>query len=235
VALAEAEMQATDREGAAALLREAVDLQPAHPLPHLLRGHLLRQQGRLDEARHELAYETSTLQDVQAWAWQHFPATPPAALDVGNGLDLGFIQGFHAAEGAAGRDWRWTTHAAALRLAVPAAPAAPGSEATRACAAHDDAPALLRLHMASGRPAEASPPVVAVTAAGQPVGRVAVAPEWQRYTLPLPASVANAESVTVRLRSETFTPRDYAPASSDGRVLGVMLARAALVVCGASP
>jgi 4-amino-4-deoxy-L-arabinose transferase-like glycosyltransferase len=228
VAWAQAAMQANDNAGAAEHLRAAMDLLPAHPLPHLLLGHLLREQGRLDDARRELAYETATLQDVQAWAWQWFSAPPPPMLDVGNGLDLGFIRGFHPAEAAAGLDWRWTTGSAMLRLGVPAAPGSTAAQA--ACAAHE-APALLRLRMASGRPADAPQPVVQVAAAGHSGERVQVAPEWDEYLLSLSGSATAGESVIIHLRSETFSPRDYNPTSSDGRTLGVMLDRAEIILC----
>jgi tetratricopeptide (TPR) repeat protein len=227
VAWAQAAIQANDSTGAAEHLRAAIDLLPAHPLPHLLLGHLLREQGRLDDARRELAYETVTLQDVQAWAWQWFSAPPPPMLDVGSGLDLGYIQGFHPAEAAAGIDWRWTTGSAMLRLGVPAAS---GSVAAQACAAHE-APALLRLRMASGRPADAPQPVVHVAAAGHAGERVQVAPEWEEYLLSLPGSAIAGENVVIHLRSETFTPRDYDPTSSDGRTLGVMLDQAEIILC----
>jgi hypothetical protein len=102
--------------------------------------------------------------------------------------------------------------------------------AAQACAAHE-APALLRLRMASGRPADAPQPVVQVATAGHTGERVQVAPEWGEYLLPLSDSAIAGENVIIQLRSETFTPREYDPTSSDGRTLGVMIERAEIILC----
>jgi hypothetical protein len=73
--------------------------------------------------------------------------------------------------------------------------------------------------------------VVHVAAAGHAGERVQVAPEWEEYLLSLPGSAIAGESTIIHLRSETFTPREYAPTSSDGRTLGVMLDQAEIILC----
>jgi tetratricopeptide (TPR) repeat protein len=221
VALAQAALQTGDEDAAAAMLRAAIDELPDHPLPHLLLGDLLRQQGQPEAARAELAYETASLQDLQAWGWQHFGTPPPRMLDIGGGLDLGHIRGFHPAEIAAapaGRSWRWTTGEASVRLHAPAA-------------CHPGAETRLHMRLAAGRPPNAPPSTVTLWANGQLIGQVQVPSGdiWHSYTLPF--AVPSSDAIIITLRSETFVPRAYQPTSNDGRRLGVMLAQIRLQSC----
>jgi 4-amino-4-deoxy-L-arabinose transferase-like glycosyltransferase len=203
VALARVALARGDEAAAEATLREAIGAMPAHPLPHLLLGDLLRASGRPDAARDELAFETASLQDLQAWSWQRFATPPPGELDVGGGLDLGFVRGMHPAEEVG---WRWTTGEAQLRLAAPGG--------------------TLRLRLASGRPAGAPQPTLLVRADGATLATLRPSPEWQTYELALPGGYASP--LTVELRVDTFRPRDYDRASGDDRALGVMLDSAAV-------
>lgn len=219
VALARAEIRAGQPETAETTLNMAIDTLPDHPQPHLLLGDLLRRQGEPTDAQRELRYyETASLQDLQTWSWRWFTTPPPSGLDIGGGLDLGFVRGFYATDADA--DWRWTTALAHIRLATA------------------DPQPVLHLRLAAGRPADAPLPQVEVWARGQFVGRFAVAPGWHDYVLPLPsvdnepqavvsvgqpAGVDSQESVIIELRSDTFTPRDYDQTSDDGRTLGVMV------------
>jgi len=232
VALAQAHLQAGRTEEATATLREAIERLPAHPLPHLLYGHLLREQGQPAAARRELAYETNSLQDLQAWAWEHFDAPPPPALDVGGGLDLGMLRGFTAAEQADGTTWRWTTERAALRLGLPTAPLPDSADL---CATHAPDAVLLRLRLASGRPPAASAPTLTVSAAAAPPASLEVAAGWRDYVLPLAGVAPSRRSIVVELHSPTFRPRAYNPASDDGRSLGVKVDRASVHICRVSP
>ncbi len=212
VALARAALLNGDHDTAETLVSEAIAILPAHPLPHLLRGDLLRQQGRPDAARAELSYETATLQDVQAWCWQHCTTPPTTTLDIGGGLDLGMVRGFHARDTSEGGEaWRWTMGRgrARVRLAVP-----PDT-------------ATLHLRMASGRPDDAPPLRVAVGVGGV-WHTLDVAPRWQTYRVPMPTVAGEdgpPQPMTITIISDTFTPRTYDPASNDGRTLGVMVGR----------
>jgi 4-amino-4-deoxy-L-arabinose transferase-like glycosyltransferase len=231
VALAQAALQAGRTAEAAATLRATIEMLPAHPQPHLLYGHLLREQGELEAARRELAYETNSLQDLQAWAWEHFDVSPPPTLDVGGELDLGMVRGFTAAERAGGTTWRWTTTHAALRLGVPAAPAA---DAADICAAHAPDTVLLRLRLAPGRPPTAPAPTISISSDHQPPTPLALTAGWHDYVLPLAGVRPTQRDVVVHLHSPTFRPRTYNPASDDGRSLGVQVARASVHICPAS-
>jgi hypothetical protein len=207
--LAQAALQQQDIAQAKAMLHEAIALLPAHPQPHLLLGDVLRVQGETDRARHHFSYETATLQDVQTWSWQRFITPPPTTLDVGNGLDLGFIQGLHATQ--PDTHWRWSTDQARLQLALPA-----------------QRPVTLSLRLAAGRPADAPLPTVTVTTSSGITAEFLVAVDWQVYTVPLTSLPTNHQTtktapLIVELSSDTFTPRAYDRTSDDGRVLGVMV------------
>ena len=205
VALARAALADGDLAAAREALDAAVKAVPDHPRAHVLRGAVLRAIGETEAARADLAYETATLEDMQAWAWDAFAPLGPApqSLDVGGGLDLGYLRGFHAAESGA---YRWTRAAAELRLTAP-----PGTMA------------LLELRLAGGRPAGAPQPQVTVLVDGQVVETLAPAAGWQTYRIELPAAATADGLVLVALRSDTFRPRALDRANPDNRELGVMV------------
>ncbi len=209
VALAQAQRLDQREQQAEQTLREAIAILPAHPLPHLLLGDVLRLAGRSAEAQAEFAYETATLQDVQMWLWERTHTPPPAMLDVGNGLDLGYIHEFTAA--LPDTHWRWTTGYAQVRLAPPAA----------------TSPATLTLRLASGRSSPVPPTTVVVTLPSGQQQSLAVGAGWQEYAVPLgkddAAAAQQSGALVVTLDSATFTPREDDPTSDDGRVLGVMV------------
>ncbi len=209
VALARAAMQTGDLVQAEEILQAAVEVEPFHPQAHMLLGDLWRQQGHATLSLNALQFETASLQDLQQWAWHWFISPPESKLDIGGGLDLGFVQGFYAPEAGG---FRWTTAQAQMRLARPGG--------------------LARLHMrlAAGQPEGAPLPMVAVYADDRWLGRFAVTSGWREYILLLPPPAEEADQeVVIELRSDTFTPRAYDPASSDGRTLGVMVDQATII------
>ena len=204
VAQARAALLGGNRAAAEAALNAAIAALPAHPHAHLLRGALLRASGNLAAAKTELAFETASLQDLQAWAWNVFaPISPsPATLAVGSGLDLGFVQGFYPAESG----YRWTKGTAQVQIRVAAGATA------------------VEFELNPGRPAGVAPPVVIVSSAAGELGRVQLREGWQTYRVPL---TNPGRTLTVVLQTTTFRPRTFAPANSDNRELGVMLRRVA--------
>jgi hypothetical protein len=210
VALARAALLEGDRQRALDSLGAAIGVLRAHPYAHLLRGAILRAEGRTDAAREDLAFEGASLEDLQSWAWRVFaPAAPaPAALDVGGGLDLGFVRGFWLPEEGA---FRWSGASSEIALAAPG-----GS-------------ARVELRLASARRAGAPPATLVVSADGRELGRIQPEAGWRTYTLPLDRPPG---PFVLTLRCATFRPRDYDRASPDDRALGVMVGRVAVTTAG---
>lgn len=215
VRLARAELEACGSPPAAcpaaeALLVDAIGNKPDHPYPHLLSGGLLRERGETDQARTELAYETASLEDLQRWMVDVFGPRAVDRVDVGDGLDLGNVAGFHPATD----NFRWTRDEARVWIAVPRLPA------------------RLQLNLAHGRPPEAGAATlpVRISASGRELARLEVGPEWATYEVALPADLATTGGILeIAVAAPTFRPRQYDPAADDNRVLGVKVDWAAVV------
>lgn len=175
--------------------REAIDVLPAHPYAHLLLGNALRDAGNADAARPELAFETASLENLQRWSIDTFDRSSQPRIDIGDGLDLGAIDGFWPAQDGA----RWTKHTATITRLIPGR--------------------TLMLRLRSPRPAAAPAARVEVLLGGQSIATLDVGAQWQEHTIDLPDS--GSQSIAVTLRSATFRPRDYDRASPDNRDLGV--------------
>ena len=202
IALARAAAAAGNLLAAHEQLDAAIEALPDHAQSHVLRGDLRRAMGDSQGAQADLASEPTSRQDLQHWLWTRAVTPPPTRLDLGEGLDLGFVRGVHAvATGETGI--RWTTGHAQVRLAVP-------TDANE-----------LRLRIASGRPPAADPVAIALSADGISLGEFTIGSAWQevRVALERPPGAL----VVIELRTPTFTPRDIDPTSPDGRRLGVQL------------
>jgi tetratricopeptide (TPR) repeat protein len=210
VALAQAALAQGDRAGALAALDQAIRALPAHPYAHLLRGAILRDQGDLAGARTELlGYEQASLEDLQIWSWQAFApfAAPPTGVDVGGGLDLGYLRGFWPAGSG---DARWSKAEAQLLFSAPQAAAL-----------------RLVLRLNGDRPASAAPANVSIRIGDRELGPIEAAPGWHSYSFTIPVELIPAtRRLTITLRSDTFRPRDFDRASPDNRALGVLVGRA---------
>ncbi len=166
-------------------------------------GNVLRQLGQPEQARVAFRGRYVEESDVVSWAWDYLTVPPHEQLDVGDGLDYGYVAGVHAPEEAGGVDYRWTTPQARFRLL----PARSGQ-------------ARLRLRLAGPR-LTASPPVrVEAWIEGRQVARWEVGPSWGTYeSAAFP--VRAGEVLEITLRSESFVPQQVDPASPDTRELGV--------------
>lgn len=206
VVLARAALLMGDQGAAMQALDSAEEVLPAHPYAHVVRGALLRMQGRATIARAELAYETATLEDMQGWAWDVYASfvPVPAAIDIGGGLDLGAVRGFSAPEVGG---FRWSGAVSQVQLMAPA-----GSS-------------VVALRLAPGRPFAVPRPSVTVTLGGRTLARFVLGDGWRTYRVALSAG---GGPLVLTLRSDTFRPRDVDPTSPDGRTLGVMVGRAAI-------
>jgi hypothetical protein len=180
--------------------REAISVLPAHPYAHLLLGNALRSAGDLNTARRELAFEANSLEDLQSWALHTFNRTAEDRIDLGNGLDLGVIEGFYLAQD--GTAARWTR--------------------SRATVHHLALDAFIHLRLSSPRPAMADPAKVRVLLDGTPIGTIQVGGDWQTYTFEVPERL-RAREARLMLETSTFRPRAYDRANPDNRALGVLV------------
>lgn len=123
----------------------------------------------------------------------------PKMLEIGNGLDLGFVRGFFAAED----DFRWSSALSEVTLSAPQAN-------------------TLIIELAAPRPAGLPSPHIAVFVDGHQIGQLQADATWQTYQIPAQLQPGR---MIVTIRSDVFRPRDHDRASPDNRTLGVMIKR----------
>jgi hypothetical protein len=91
--------------------------------PDIIRGEAARRSGDLKGAAAAFnARPVRVASDVAVdWAWDHLRPPPVSTLDIGSGLDLGYIRGFYAPEtDRVGSTYRWTSEDAEIRGVQPA-------------------------------------------------------------------------------------------------------------------
>ncbi|MGQ9927529.1 MAG: glycosyltransferase family 39 protein [Chloroflexaceae bacterium] len=105
-----------DLEGASIAYDLAFALAGPYPAASARRGDLLREQARDDEARR--AFEGHYLDPgrLTDWSYRFLRPRPATAIDIGNGLDFGYVGQVHAAERAHQATGRWTGGDGRLRL-----------------------------------------------------------------------------------------------------------------------
>jgi 4-amino-4-deoxy-L-arabinose transferase-like glycosyltransferase len=168
-------------------------------------GDLLREQGRTAEARDMFEGFYVSEQAVLDWSWAHLNPAPTRVLDVGSGLDFGYVGGMYPAEEVQGTPARWTNGRGLLRFGRNPA-------ATDGATAANPYPAVLRLRLAAPRPNGEH--ITAQVCAGERCVPVPLTAAWRVVEVPLPSAAQ-----TIELRSPTFT-------AEDGRELGVLIDRA---------
>jgi 4-amino-4-deoxy-L-arabinose transferase-like glycosyltransferase len=116
IAMARLHAAQGEQELQADALRAARSLSLSYPLPHALLGDLFRRQGRDEEARQAFIGRYTAEQEMLKWSWNYVP--PPAVnrVEVGDGLDFGYLAGFYNAEELAASRARWSGPQAHLRL-----------------------------------------------------------------------------------------------------------------------
>jgi 4-amino-4-deoxy-L-arabinose transferase-like glycosyltransferase len=163
-------------------------------------GDLERSLGNLDEARRAFAGYYADEQRVTDWSWRMLGRDPPSSLDVGDGLDFGYVGGVYPAEELQGVRARWSAGRALLRL---------GSATT-------NTQALLTLRLAAPHPERnAVPARICVDGTCR---SISLSADWRTCTF-----IVNPQHTTilVEVESPTFT-------AADGRRLGVLIDRAHL-------
>lgn len=173
--------------------RAASALTPAYIVPALHHADLLRELGDSENARrtYDVPYAKSQL--VLDWAWGELPVASVNRIEVGDGLDFGYVTGMYVAERQAERYVRWTNGAARIRIA--------GSP-----------DGVLVLRLAAPRP-DGEAVSLQVCAAGS-CQSVPLESGWRTYRIQLPPSEASEQ--IIELKSSTFL-------GPDGRTLGVII------------
>lgn len=179
----------------------ARDLAPPYPLGAALFGDSLREDGNVNKARAAFRGEYADAQQVVDVAWERLDPQPIGTVEVGDGLDFGYVGGVYPPERLLGSRARWTNGHAQVRLANSGT----GSSI------------VMLLRVAAPWPDGTQPDVQVCIAAT--CRAVAVAAELRTYAVVLPRPVGTV--ATVQISSPTF-------AAADGRLLGVVLDTAAL-------
>lgn len=176
--------------------RYAYAERPPYVAPSALLGDLLRTQGRDAEA--QIAFRGTYLREQQMidWSYQMLTPAPRSYLDVGNGLDFGYLGGFYPAEVLEGVTARWSSGRASLRLAAPS------------FSANAD-PLVLQMHIAAPHPDATSVPLEVCRAAH--CTSITLEHQWRVVSMLIPN-----ENDAITLRSPTFS-------APDRRDLGVIL------------
>ncbi|MCG8350334.1 MAG: glycosyl transferase [Chloroflexales bacterium] len=161
-------------------------------------GDFLHTVGRDDEARVVFAGRYIIEQEVIEWSWKHLNPPPVQRIEVGDGLDFGYVSGVYAAEQQQGTWARWTNGAARLRLPPEQGG---GGDLT-----------LVQVRLAA--PHHQTTGVTARICSGDYCQLVTLDPTWRVFSLLMPSAALH--SGIVEVRSPTFE-------APDGRRLGVLL------------
>ncbi len=193
IALGDLQRLVGDNAAALDSYQQAHKLRPPYVGTSVAWGSLLREIGEDEAARTAYLGRYLDLQHLVDWSDRMRPSPPTPQIDLGNGLDYGWVGGVYPAETQGDTSLRWTRGKARLRLSSPAG-----------------GPVILRLRLAAPRPD--GQPVPIRICADAACNSVSIGGAWHTIQILLPA----APGSPVELRSPTFT-------APDGRELGVML------------
>lgn len=194
--LGAARLARDDSDGARDAYRAAWDYRPLYYIASARLGDLERNRGDRAEARRAFAGYYVDAQRVTDWTWRMLGANPPTSVNVGDGLDFGYVGGVYPAEEQQGIRLRWSAGRALLRLANP----------------NEGAAAVVTLRLAAPHPGRASVPA-SVCSSGV-CHELMLEHGWRDYRVSFTAS--GATPLLVEIRSPTFD-------ALDGRRLGVMI------------
>jgi 4-amino-4-deoxy-L-arabinose transferase-like glycosyltransferase len=197
--------------GRAAEAWEAIGERRTHR-SDVVRGAIARNLGNPEATDYFRAAEANAGEDIQQLTlnWLRPPAI--GTLQLGNGLDLGYLQGFSQGEQLSLPDgstlsYRWLAEAGLIRLPL-AEPLAPGTTVT--------------LRLTSGQ-AQAVP--LTVRMAGETITLQVVAGQWRQYRLQVPEALNGQQQLELHLSAPPFIPLQNDPASTDARLLSIMVSQ----------
>lgn len=120
--LAAALLRRGDTGGALETLRSAEPDDRYEPA--IIRGQAARMSGDLKLAGSFFNARVVQVKAVEAldWAWGHLAPAPSKCIEVGSGLDVGYVRGFYGPEkDASGKNFRWSTNDAQVCCVDPSA------------------------------------------------------------------------------------------------------------------
>jgi 4-amino-4-deoxy-L-arabinose transferase-like glycosyltransferase len=177
-----------------------------------LAGVLARNTHDSDAVRVLLARSEATAgENIQQWAREWLRLAPTSSLTLGNGLDLGYIQGFSGPESGPIGTFRWLEGAGQIVLSPPKS-LGPG--------------AALVLHIAGGRPGLTP---LEVRIGDDPARHIQVqSGQWRVYRLPLTPGQLGRRPISVELRAPTFAPTQLDATNNDLRMLSLMISEVSI-------
>lgn len=189
-----------DRSGQPEAALALLQSMKRRPERFLLEGDIYRRRGDTTRAIGAFVAPELELANLTGWAWQHLLPPPTTRIDLGNGLDWGYVDGFYGREGVAEKpdNLRWTSGQARLRF-----PGAGTGEAQ-----------VLRLRVAAPRPVDVPAPSMTITqpaacrSGAEPCMHQSSEPlgaDWRILEIPLQPTPAG-EDVVIGLQSPIFVP-----------------------------
>lgn len=192
--------QILDRSGQSEDALALLQSMRRRPERFLLEGDIYRHLGDNDRALGAFVAPDLELANLTTWAWQHLAPPQTSRIDLGNGLDWGYVDGFYGREGRAEDpdSFRWSGPQARLRF----------------LGAGTGSAQVLRLRVAAQRPSDVAAPTVtfiqpaacqtgAATCQQQATGPIGS--EWQIIEIPLQPTPAG-EDVVIGIQSPIFVP-----------------------------
>ena len=198
IALGRIKERLGDQTGAIKAYQAAVTMNVDYPHATFVLGEYLLRRGEQENARQAWSnqyVDQSVLLDV---AWREQTRMPTNTLDLGDGLDVGVIDGFYPAEAIRETQARWTMREAVLRL--------PAGDA-----------ATVQIRMANPRPTDA-PAANTQICTDHGCTDVELGEAWRVITLPLAASTSER---VITLKATPWQPGRFGLA--DRRRLGVLV------------
>ncbi len=105
-----------DAADAIAAYRAAIRSNMLYAPSYVYLGDLLREIGERDEARRVYRPQYASEQTLLDLAWRDTLPVAQTVIEVGDGLDFGYLSGFYPAEELAGARARWTGPVARIRV-----------------------------------------------------------------------------------------------------------------------
>jgi hypothetical protein len=166
-----------------------------YPPSYVRLGDLLREIGDLAAAQQAYRPQYVSEQHLLDLAWRDTYPSPSAIIDVGDGLDFGYLTGFYPAETLAGVHSRWTSAVARIRLPANSR--------------------VVRLRMAALRP---DAPVNGQFCVDNICHPFKLDTAWRWLTIQLPSHTTHSRLREIELRVTPWT-------APDGRTLGIVVDR----------